>query len=142
MSESNDRPGTVRDRLLRWLPAVLWMGLIFTLSSFSYSGFVARVFRHQDKLFHLVEFGILGVLFARAMRWTGAGSRGRYWSALALVALFGALDEFHQSFVPHRLPDWTDFAADCLGALIFIQVWAAVHGESLFRTPARGAESD
>ncbi|HLA40898.1 MAG TPA: VanZ family protein, partial [Candidatus Glassbacteria bacterium] len=60
---------------------------------------------------------------------------GRYWSAFAMAALFGVLDELHQSFVPGRMMDWRDFIADSLGALIFIQIWAATKKEGFVSAP-------
>jgi VanZ family protein len=39
--------------------------------------------------------------------------------AVLTTVLFGLSDEFHQSFVPNRVADVLDFAADSLGAFLF-----------------------
>src|SRR5439155_23498687 len=70
-----------------------------------------------DKLYHLGEYGVLGVLLARAMRHAFPGRRP---PALALLAIgcgivVGASDELFQSTVPGRESTPYDAAADTLG---------------------------
>lgn len=47
--------------------------------------------------------------------------------AVALAALYGAVDELHQSCVPGRVASWSDFGSDafgaCLGASAVQYVW-------------------
>jgi VanZ family protein len=38
--------------------------------------------------------------------------------AVLMTAVYGALDEWHQSFVPGRFPERADFYADVLGAAV------------------------
>jgi len=118
-----------------WLPVVVWAGLIFTLSSLSIPGAATRIFHYQDKLIHFLEFGVLGILLARAVYHSGSGSRGRYWACILAVALYGGLDEIHQLFVPGRSVELGDFAADCIGAFACTWIWLAVKGESLVLAP-------
>jgi VanZ family protein len=94
------------------------MGLIWFLSSRPLS--VPLVwFPHRDKVVHVLEYGTLGVLAARAIH----GSMlitfrvALIW-AFALSVGWGALDELHQAFVPKRSADLLDLAADVVGALL------------------------
>jgi len=67
-----------------------------------------------DKPAHFLEFAILGFLLVRGL---GVG-RGRAYLFLAwlLAVLYGAVDEYHQSFVEGRIPSALDVLADALGA--------------------------
>ena len=104
---------------LSWLvPAVAYAGLIYFLSAQSYPlpELTARVW---DKLLHATENGGLAALLVlgldRVFR-LGPLKLGA-WAA-GLASLYGATDEFHQSFVPHRSSDVADWAADTTGAAL------------------------
>jgi VanZ family protein len=74
-------------------------------------------FPHADKLVHLVLYGGLGFLAARAQLLGAVGRRaGRLLAVIAGVALFGAFDEWHQDFIPGRSSDRIDWLADVVGA--------------------------
>ena len=100
-------------RWARWIPALIWMAVIFRGSSIPGSQIPGRF----STLGHLGEYAILGALLAWA--------RSREWRlsrvlvfAVALASLYGISDEFHQWFVPGRMTDPVDCAADALGALL------------------------
>lgn len=103
---------------IAWLPAALYMLLIWWLSSQSLVISTAN-FPFRDKGVHAVEYGVLGVFLAHALSGTLVTlSRARLWlSAVALTVLFGMTDEIHQAFVPGRSSDVLDLAADAVGAL-------------------------
>jgi len=67
---------------------------------------------------HLVEFGVLAILWYRSLAW---GIRG--WHprsallAFGLTILFAVVDEGHQAFVATRFAKITDVGLDGLGAL-------------------------
>ena len=105
---------------LRWLPAALYAAFIWHVSAMSNPSFVpvAQV-PFQDKGVHFLVYGILALLVAGAalgtwMRWPKVAV---FLLAVAAPILWGALDEFHQSFVTGRHSDVLDLAADALGAL-------------------------
>ncbi|MBW7994965.1 MAG: VanZ family protein [Candidatus Glassbacteria bacterium] len=139
----SDRANTSGDsgKVWRWLPVILWMALIFTLSGIPLNGHVIRLFRHQDKLIHVFEYGILGLLLARTVFAAGMPVM-RYWYCIGASVLVGAVDEFHQSFVPGRMMDWHDLLADAGGALLFVWLWLAMNGGGLFKTAAARAENE
>jgi VanZ family protein len=127
-------------KIWRWLPVALWLALIFTMSSIPLNGHVVRLFRHQDKLIHVIEYGILGCLLARAV-FVPRALIYRYWGCIGVAVLVGAADEIHQSFIPGRMMDWKDLLADTTGALIFVWLWLAFNGAGLFK-PARVRAED
>lgn len=74
------------------------------------------------KTAHMVEFGILAALTWRAVSaachpeaglspWCG-------WGTLAVVVVWAASDEYHQSFVSGRGPTIRDVLIDCVGMLL------------------------
>lgn len=98
--------------------SVTWAGTIFYLSS--QPGIdTPLLFPGQDKLIHLVVFGILGFLMMGTMKLSG----GRYhhsqvWFAALMVALYGVSDEIHQYFVPGRSAEVLDAMADGIGGTL------------------------
>jgi len=105
-----------------WLTLlVVYCGVIFYLSHQS-SLPTPRLFPHQDKLFHATAYGILGFLAFAYFKQLFAELRTALVIALVFSALYGASDEWHQSFVVGRDADIFDWFADCLGATLVINV--------------------
>ena len=107
-----------------WGPVVLYAGFIFYLSSQSFfpDTLPSYVQKMGDKAHHMMAYGLFGLLWYRAFRWS-AGPRGaRRAVLLAIVAatLYGVTDEMHQSFVPLRDADLWDVVADALGAALAV----------------------
>ena len=91
------------------------------------------ILKYPDKLEHFMVFFVFGIL----LRITASHSRYptiRQNSMLVTLMVgigYGALDEFHQMFVPHRSPSIYDFVADASGVIaaqifIVIVVWVYV----------------
>lgn len=108
---------------LRWLPAVLWMAVIFWLSAQTGSElgsmfpFVEAWFPFLDgfNFGHFIAYFILAVLF-----WWAIGS-DRLSMKLLVIAMcltYGLTDEFHQRFVEGRTPDLMDIRNDTIGATL------------------------
>jgi VanZ family protein len=98
-----------------WLPAVIWAGLIFGLSSIPDLGtglggwdLVLR------KLAHAMEYAILGLLLLRAI--------GREIAAAGLGIAYAVSDEIHQSFVAGRQGAPRDVLIDAIGVLAGVYV--------------------
>ena len=82
-------------RLLEWLPA------------------------NVQNAIHVPAFAILAMLVARALVPTRLGTSAVAGAlAIALTVAFGALDEWHQFYVPGRYSTATDLALDTVGALL------------------------
>ncbi|MBZ0073042.1 MAG: VanZ family protein [Thiohalobacteraceae bacterium] len=111
-------PSTQTLRLLSTFLAVTWMATLFYLSSQPMPE-IDLGFTGQDKLVHLVAYGLLGALLLGALPLrTGGYSRGQMLLAAALATLYGISDEWHQFFVPGRTMDGLDVLADAIGALL------------------------
>jgi VanZ family protein len=69
-----------------------------------------------DELAHFAVYTVLGVLAGRAM----AEPRPieRVIGVLLAIALFAALDELHQLWIPNRFATFSDWVADLLGATL------------------------
>jgi VanZ family protein len=105
-----------------WLPAILYVLLIFILSGMSRPPIPAGV---SGDVLHVPEFALLGFLLARALKGERTGTVGPsdlLW-AFVLAVAFGASDEFHQAFVPDRVPDVHDWIHDGIGAAAGVAAW-------------------
>jgi VanZ family protein len=107
---------------LRWGAVLACSGAIFWLSHLPQSSLpvIGPEFPQKDKLHHLIAYAVWGGLFSMALRatWPGLGLRSGILLVLLGGVLYGASDEFHQSFVPTRQADLADLAADAAGALL------------------------
>lgn len=106
-----------REKIGPWVPVVVFCLVIFLLSSIPGSSlFLPGRF---NKLYHLVEYSVLGALLFLAARSSfGLGAAKAVMVAFAFSLLYGISDEWHQSFVPGRFSSWGDVAADGLGGLL------------------------
>lgn len=107
---------------LPWFAAfALWFGILWWLSSGVPAVPPPLQFTASDKVLHFgYFFGGAGLLSAALyLRYPAeAATRSRLWLSILIVSLVGALDEFHQSFIPMRSGnDPYDLAADILGAI-------------------------
>ena len=105
-----------------WVPVILWAAIIFKLSSGSVP--VVSSIYIQDFLFkkgaHMFFFGMFGLLFYRALRMSGIEiKRAIVWSFVAVI-LYGASDEFHQSFSQSREARIRDIGFDGLGGILVL----------------------
>lgn len=104
-------------RLGLWAPVVIYMAAIFYIQSLSSPPSPPGL---NDKVEHLLGYGLLGLLAARATA-GGLGRRVSLGAALLAVALtsgYGITDEVHQGFVPERTRDLFDWYADTAGAVL------------------------
>lgn len=113
------------NRLVRWSLPIIWMGVIFALSAQSQLPNLTPGAPGVEEIGgHFIVFAVLALLWWWALR--GAGVRYPAAWAFVIAATYGILDEFHQSFVPHRTPSVSDWLIDVLGAataLVIIQAW-------------------
>ncbi len=95
---------------------MLWALVLFMLSELRVIPPVARsFFLPSDKVVHFSLYLALGALLAWARHMGGKGIP--HAALVAAGAAYGALDEWHQSFVPGRSPDGLDWLADTAGVL-------------------------
>jgi VanZ family protein len=117
--------------LVRLLPAVLWMGAIFYLSSRTaddMGGWLSEIqklipFMESLDWGHFLAYFILAITYAWAFRVDIT-----LWDKVVIVGLcvlYGITDELHQIVVPGRMPDMKDLVNDAIGAslaMLFISI--------------------
>ncbi|MBU1088786.1 VanZ family protein [Patescibacteria group bacterium] len=108
-----------KTRLYYFIPSILWMLVIFFLSSRSNTGIggsrTNRFLIH--KTLHLIEYAILAITFHFAFFKTKIFPQVQKYSILASY-LYAITDELHQHFIPGRDGKITDTFIDLLGILI------------------------
>jgi len=100
-----------------WLPPLVYMAVIFYLSSQS-APLPAVTAVVWDKILHLFEYAGLAALLGRAIAGEGLGWPAGFFVAAFLAAAYGATDEYHQLFVPLRSGELRDWLVDVLGACL------------------------
>lgn len=130
-------------RRVCWLGVVIWTITVFMLSSFSGPEINdMNVFELNDKLLHFAAFlsGALALVPALRLTWPWPWRRV-FFTAAALLSLYGALDEVHQRWTPSRSAlDPYDWLADTLGALTGAALASLIHAfaERKYRPVAPG----
>src|SRR5215510_4196412 len=106
------------------VPAILYAGLIFFLST--RTNLPGLPGAGSDKLAHLSEYGVFGILVVRAFYAYQFPPRRALTLGILTCALYGASDEVHQLFTPGRSSEVWDFVADALGSTAGGLLWYAV----------------
>ena len=130
-----------RNFIKYWLPVTFWMGVIFLMSTGTFSSehtsrFIVPVLHflfpwlsQQDvdmihgmtrKAVHITEYFILGLLLFRAFRGKSPQAWRLRWAIYAVigVVLYAVSDEFHQSFVAMRTASLVDVGIDSTGGIL------------------------
>ena len=127
--------------IVYWVPVVAYAALIFVLSAQSHPErlFPSFLERLGDKILHVIEYGFFAVLWYRAFRHAGYGATALRALFLAIVAatVYGISDEIHQAFVPTRMGDPWDVAADLAGACIGSSLWFFTGERRAFTDPIK-----
>ena len=90
-------------------------------------------FPHQDKVFHLLEFGGLGLaLVLNRDLFGGKLIRSRM---IVTGVVWAIIDEIHQSFVPGRDSSIQDILADTTGLIIAILLFYRLFSRGTRTTP-------
>jgi VanZ family protein len=103
-----------------WMPVIALCLAIFVESCFPTPP-LGPSFPMKDKVLHILAYGLLAILFCRASRitWPERLSPMQLLVISVLFAtLYGATDEFHQSFVAARTADVLDGLADFMGSIL------------------------
>jgi VanZ family protein len=124
-----------------WVPVLLWMSFIFWMSTGTFSTentppilepvlhFLMPSISSEQldlmhgtirKLGHVTEYFILGILLFRAFRRGSKELLSWRWAfySIAVLVLYAASDEFHQSFVSSRTASFVDVGIDALGGIL------------------------
>ncbi len=99
------------------------MALIFYMSSRPAPEVIPDIW-NIDKIIHFIEYGILGILWFRALNHSRQKMREIAVAAFFITFIYGVSDEIHQYFVPKRSSSIYDVVADGLGA--WVGVWSYI----------------
>jgi VanZ family protein len=97
--------------------AFAYASLIFILSSIPTLKSPDIGISFEDKIYHAIEYAVMGFLLQRGSDATGRRSAKRFLLVFAAGVCFAATDEIHQWFVPGRQCDFYDFLSDAAGVL-------------------------
>ncbi len=102
-----------------WLPPIIWMFLIFILSSRQSISVADRYIINflLFKLLHIIEYAILYLLVFRAFN-NKKGKKIHYLMPFIISFSYAAIDEIHQSFVPTREGKIRDVLIDTIGIVL------------------------
>jgi VanZ family protein len=102
----------------RFAPPLLLMAVIFALSAQpNLNSGLGTIDLIGRKLVHMTEYGLLFVLWLRALRW-------RAPPAAAVIAVaYAATDEWHQTGVSGRHGSPVDVLIDAAGVTVAWTVW-------------------
>jgi hypothetical protein len=107
--------------LAAWAPALVWMGVLFWLSSLPglKTGFAPSLDWALRKLAHSLVYALLMVLVTFSFSRTTYLAREKLLIAsFCLVVLYAASDEVHQRFIPQRHGAVRDVGFDAFGAAV------------------------
>ncbi len=93
-----------------------WVALTLTLTSIPNPEF-GPSFPGADKIAHFGFYGVMGFLFVLWRREIGTGAAVAVVLAAIFAALLGAVDEFHQQWIPGRSMEFFDWVADFAGGM-------------------------
>jgi VanZ family protein len=108
----------MRQVLVRWIPPLIWMGLIFVLSAQPDLPQAPGPWLDTliKKAGHAGAYGVLTWLYQRALRPRFRTSTALRVVSVGLAVMYALSDEYHQTFVPGRKGRWSDVAVDGVGA--------------------------
>ena len=112
-------PRRMKSKRIYWFPPIAWAVGIFLLSCLPFKQNASPLFPNVDKVFHFGLFGMLSVLLFFAFFYERRQPALRAaLLALLITSVYGAFDEFHQSFTPTRSVDILDWVADTAGGVV------------------------
>lgn len=124
--------------LVRWLPLLLSMTLIFLMSmnhdpyralptTLRQPVHVAQTTYREEELFgipgHILEYVLLGMTAANAILWKHCKTAWIFLLIFAGCMLYALSDEFHQLFVPGRAFELSDLGLDATGISVGLLIY-------------------
>jgi VanZ family protein len=102
-----------------WLPLYIYAGIIFYVSSIS-KPLPEVDIPLFDKILHISEYAVLGLLAARAFRNSSRKTLIENFKicGVFVTVLYGISDEFHQVFISDRQFSIFDIFADGIGGIL------------------------
>jgi VanZ family protein len=101
-----------------YIPLTVFWIILFILTTIP-ADIVPQFFNAQDKLEHFSAYFLLSILLCLTLHFQSKNAQLSNHAVLftfILVLTYGIIDELHQSFIPGRTADITDWLADSFGA--------------------------
>jgi len=100
----------------------LYMFLVFYYSTTEEPEFLENIpeFDFRDKLFHVLEYGILSFLTYNAFKHHKLLKEKVFLYSIMFSVIYGILIEINQIFIPGRGFEILDIAADFIGSLFIL----------------------
>jgi len=110
------------EKVLRIIPAILVMITLFKLSTLPGNDPFLNSVHLSDKIEHFIAYFVLGITFCIWIPSKNWFAKPFVYGVLVvfLCTLFGASDEYHQTFVPGRSGDLYDLTVDLAGGIIAV----------------------
>lgn len=105
-----------RHNKISWIITACIACTIFYISSLSFAGGGSSIGNYKATLYHIGIFFFLALFLAISLA-KGKNKKSIILSVLIAV-IYGALDEFHQSFVPSRNSSIKDIYLNSFGILL------------------------
>jgi VanZ family protein len=96
-----------------WCITIIYMAIIFGLSSIPGDD-TPPMFPFADKIAHVIEYMILGILLKNALN----KYQYKYILAICIGSVYGITNEIHQLYVPGRECDIMDMVCNIIGCII------------------------
>ncbi len=113
---------TIKFILTYYAPVIIWALIIFSFSAKTTPA--VSVVHWQDflikKTIHVIEYAIFTVLLFRAFKNSAVNINNAFLYSFLIAIMYGATDEFHQSFTPGREPRIRDVFFDGTGSALMI----------------------
>lgn len=123
------------------LPVIIWMGVIFWMSTGTFSPehtsriiapvlnfllpglapqYIDMIHGLVRKTGHITEYFLLGILLFNAFRGNSLQNWNLRWAIYAIIGvmLYATSDELHQSLVASRNPSFVDVGIDSMGGIL------------------------
>ncbi|CAN5207027.1 VanZ family protein [soil metagenome] len=110
----------MKKKLYYWAPPILWMIIIFTLSSQQrvVVSDITSINFIFFKTLHVIEYATLFFLLFRAFhKQSNVSLQNAFFFSIMIAILYAASDELHQTFVPTREGSPRDVIIDTIGIL-------------------------
>lgn len=110
----------MRKIIFYWGPLLVYMSLIFYFSSLPRMSFIEVLpdLIFKDKLLHIIEYFILGLLVYRVLSLYQELEPVKIYLTIIISTFYGLSDEIHQIFVLGRFFSFLDLLADFIGSLL------------------------
>ena len=154
----SDLPNKWRERVFRYAPLFLWIGVVLFASTTAGAmqntsrfilPFLKFLFPHTPeeilnvyhgyirKLAHLTEYAILAFWASRAFSNSTLNYLRRFWFVFAFVLVFcvASIDEYNQSFNALRTSSIYDVLLDCSGGTLMIIFFAIYENSRKKKSP-------